>query len=218
MIPQKRILLVHGIYSREGESSVWHMKAPLEKATGLPVVVFEYGYEHIIQARFENPAIAKRLAHIMEPGDIVVNHSNGAAVTWLATQNEGARPSGVVMINPALDEWRMPLCDWAHVYYNAEDEIVWLSHLLIGNIWGEMGKTGFRYLKTTQTLAETECLQFIGADLIHTRVRQVNTIDSADAFQVPAAIGHLAMFQSPCVAPWGGIVGRRILSEVSRAE
>lgn len=211
---QKRILLVHGIYSKEGESSVWNMKAPLEQVTGLPVVVFEYGFMHPVQARFENPAIAHRLADVMEPGDIIVNHSNGAAVTYLATMKFGARPSGVVMINPALDEWRMPVCDWAHVYHNEFDDVVWWSRLLIGNVWGEMGRVGF-VPKGAKAPVDGRLQAFL-EDGGHTwRTRVLNTDTGVARIDAPAAKGHLAMFQSPCVQPWGRIVGRRILGELA---
>lgn len=209
-----RIVLVHGIYSKEGMSNVWNMKAPLEKATGLPVVVFEYGYLHAFQARFDNPAIAKRLAHIIESGDIIVCHSNGAAVTWLATQHEGARPSGVVMINPALDHWRMPVCDWSHIYYNADDSLVWWSKLLPGNIWGDMGEIGYRAQGDNMTRALVDVP--IPAFKTRSRVTQINTIDAAYIYGVPKAAGHLAMFQSPCVGPWGAVVGKMILGQVKR--
>lgn len=210
---QKRILLVHGIYSKEGESSVWNMKAPLEKSTELPVVVFEYGYLHPVQARFSNPGIAHRLADVMEPGDIVVNHSNGAAVTYLATRDFGARPSGVVMINPALDEWRMPVCDWAHVYYNGDDEVVWWSHLLPGNVWGEMGKIGF-IPKGKRPPAWTRNRMQIEDGNLRWQTSVLNTDTAITRIDAPAARGHLAMFESPCVAPWGAIVGKRILTEL----
>lgn len=215
MAIQKRILLVHGIYSREGESNVWNMKAPLEQATGLPVVVFEYGYMHPVQARFDNPRIARRLADVMEPGDIIVNHSNGAAVTYLATVKHGARPSGVVMINPALDEWRMPVCDWAHVYYNAADDVVWWAHLLPGNVWGEMGRVGFipqgkrppAWTRNRMTLKDND---------VSWQTSVWNTDTGISRIDAPAANGHLAMFQSPCVQPWGKIVGGRILNEITQ--
>lgn len=216
MTTQKRILLVHGIYSREGESNVWNMKAPLEQATGLPVVVFEYGYMHPVQARFDNPRISRRLADVMEPGDIIVNHSNGAAVTYLATVKHGARPSGVVMINPALDEWRMPVCDWAHVYYNDADEVVWWSHLLPGNVWGEMGRVGF-IPQGKRPPAWTRNRMALKDNGLTWQTSVLNTDTGISRIDAPAAKGHLAMFQSPCVQPWGKIVGGRILTEISDA-
>lgn len=211
---EKRILLVHGIHAKEGESNVWNMKKPLEQATGLPVVVFEYGFVNFAQARFQNPAIAKRLAHIMLPGDIVVNHSNGAAVTWLATHKEGARPAGVVMLQPALDEWRMPICDWAHVYYNPEDSIVWWSGLLFGNIWGAMGRLGYRPNGSKILMKEDSTIQTVDGAKYPTNIHQVDTINDAGLFGLPEARGHLAVFQSPDVQPWGRFVGSRILDHL----
>jgi pimeloyl-ACP methyl ester carboxylesterase len=213
---QKRILLVHGIYSKEGLSNVWNMRLPLQQATGLPVEVFEYGYTHPVQARFSNPNIAKRLAHVMEPGDIIVCHSNGAAVTWLATHNEGARPSGVVLINPALDVWRMPICDWAHVYYNAGDDVTWWSQFLLGNIWGDMGKVGYIPPDLRHAPDEAGTTQVIGGDHFVTHIRQVDTEGRAGFFNAPPARGHTAMFQTPCVIPWGKVVGQRIMTELNQ--
>lgn len=211
-----RIVLVHGIFAREGDSNVWNMKAPLEAATGLPVAVFEYGYTGILGARLTNNRTAKRLAHMLMPGDIIVCHSNGAAVTWLATHKHGARPAGVVMINPALDSWRMPLADWAHVYYNAEDTVVWWSKLLVGNVWGEMGRIGYRPRGINHTLPDTWIDQVDGDKRIVTGIEQIDTIVHAKGLLAPPAKGHIAMFQSPCVAPWGAIVGRKINQEPQR--
>lgn len=212
----RRIVLVHGIFAKEGDSNVWNMKAPLEAATGLPVVVFEYGYTGILGARLNNNRTAKRLAHMLAPGDIIVCHSNGAAVTWLATVKHGARPSGVVMINPALDTWRMPVADWAHVYYNADDSIVALSKILIGNVWGDMGRVGYRPKYVNYTYPDTCAEQEVNGKKTVTTIKQVDTIVQAPDLLAPAAKGHIAMFQSPCVAPWGAIVGRNINNELRK--
>ena len=192
---------MHGICSAEGQENVWNMKAPLERSTGLPVTVFEYGYLHPIQARFQNPSIAKRLAGILEPNDIIVCHSNGAAVTWLATCNEGARPDGVVLVQPALDPWRMPICNWADVVFNAGDEVTEWSKFLLGNIWGDMGKVGYKPKPGEMS----------------NRVRQMDTINDAAALGMPQVSGHTAIFQAPAVTPWGELIGRRIISNRSHS-
>lgn len=193
-----RIVLVHGIYAREGNSNVWNMKEPLERATGLPVEVFEYGFVSAWQARFTNGKNAKKLAKFLRATDVVVNHSNGAAVTWLATNKYGARPFGVVMLQPALDTWLLPKCDWVHVYYNAEDHIVWWSGLLLFHIWGRMGQVGYKPRHTHKELPG---------------VRQIDTINAAAYLDLPPARGHLAVFQQPDVQSWGQYVGHQILLE-----
>jgi hypothetical protein len=109
----------------------------------------------------------------------------------------------------------MPVCDWAHVYFNPDDEITWWSSLLLGNLWGDMGKTGFRLKGERLTRAETSVPMNELRPPVSVRVRQVDTMRDADYFDVPAARGHLAIFQRPCVEPWGRVVGRRILSEIT---
>lgn len=207
----RKIILVHGIYAKEGESNVWNMKKPLEASTDFQVEVFEYGFVSMLQARFKNPGIAEKLAAAISPGDIVVNHSNGAAVTWMATHKYGARPDGVVMLQPALDEWRMPVCKWAHVYYNKEDSVVWWSSVLLGNVWGKMGKTGYVQPGRETPLKYDVLWQKVDGEERRTVVRQVDTINDAWRLNVRPARGHLAVFQQPDVAAWGAVVGSRIM-------
>ena len=145
----------------------------------------------------------------------MVCHSNGAAVTWMATHKAGARPSGVVMMQPALDEWRMPLCEWAHVYYNADDSITWLSGLLIGNVWGPMGRIGYRPNGDEIIMDEDYAIQNVKGEKFKTEIKQIDTIRDAPAYGVKPAKGHIAIFQQPDVQAWGKIAGEKIRKELA---
>lgn len=141
----RRIVVVHGIHAREGQSNVWRLKPYLEKQ-GHSVEVFEYGFVGALWARFANPGIARRLAeHVaIEPPLDYVCHSNGAAVLYLAMRDHGLKAGRVSLINPALDaDIRLPGAAATDIYYNAGDSVVGLASLLRRHYWGRMGNAGF---------------------------------------------------------------------------
>ncbi len=140
-----RIVVIHGIHAREGESNVWRLKPYLEMA-GHSAEVFEYGFVGALWARFANPGIARRLAaHVaIEPPLDYVCHSNGAAVLYLAMRDHGLTARRVSLINPALDsDIRLPHAQHTDIYYNADDAVVGLASLLRRHYWGRMGNAGY---------------------------------------------------------------------------
>lgn len=143
-----RIVVVHGIHAREGQSNVWRLKPYLELA-GHAAHVFEYGFVGALWARLFNPRVARRLADFVgqfdgEPLDFVC-HSNGAAVLYLAMRDHGVAARRVSLINPALDADRLlPDALFTDVYYNGGDDVAWWASLLPRSVWGRMGRDGYR--------------------------------------------------------------------------
>lgn len=140
-----KIILVHGIHSKEGDNNMSMLWPWLQRL--LPkheVVIHEYGFMGFWRARWANDGQARRLAALIEPGDVVVTHSNGAAITYLACRDYGACPVGVININPALDRWRTPEVHWVETIHSPGDRWVWLSQWLPGHVWGDQGRVGYR--------------------------------------------------------------------------
>lgn len=185
---ERRIVVVHGIHAAEGESHVWQLRPGLEAETGLEVGVFEYGFMSFWSARFRNSKIAERLAAIVQPGDVIVNHSNGAAVTYLACRDFGMRPSVVACVNPALDnDLLFRGASETDVYYNAGDTWVGLASILIGHVWGDMGKVGYKG-------------QHPG----------VHNIDCGNTPGMPKVDGHIDLFSAGKADLWSRYIGIRI--------
>lgn len=96
----KRIILVHGF------ASLWSGKLDIDQLAptfikrGYEVTHMDYGFRIITTPR--NPKVAAKLAAMVEPGDIIVAHSNGALVALLASKLN-YEMSTVVLIRPALD-------------------------------------------------------------------------------------------------------------------
>lgn len=180
-----RVVLIHGIYAREGSSHIRQLQ-PFFEAAGFEVVVFEYGFVSALQTYFRNPGIARRLAALVRPDDHLVCHSNGAAIAWLAMRNHGMRCRHVSLIAPALDsdKWLMDAV-WTDVYHNRCDHVVWLARLLWWHSWGSMGRDG--------------CTN--DSALKH----GTTNIDAANHAALPTICGHLEYFEPHVLerfAPW----------------
>lgn len=183
-----KVILVHGIHSPEGSNNMAVLWPWL--ARHLPehsVVLHQYGFMGFWQARWRNPAEAARLAELVEDGDVIVTHSNGAALAYLAVRDYGARPAGIVNINPALDRWRTAAVEWVETIHSRGDRWVWLSQWLPGHIWGDQGQAGYRGLED-------------------------NTINhDAETFGEPMAYAsHCGLFDQVRIDQWAAFIGQRI--------
>ena len=180
-----RVMLIHGIYTKEGTSHIRTLK-PFFEAAGFDVVVFEYGFISALQTYFRNPGIARRLADLVRPDDHLVCHSNGATIAWLAMRKHGMRCVMASLIAPALDDDKlMQGATWTNVFHNVCDHVVWWSRLFIRHAWGSMGRDGFT-----------------NADGLGMGMRN---IDVANHAGLPMICGHLAYFEPhilPRFAPW----------------
>lgn len=182
---RSRVVLIHGIYAREGTSHIRQLQ-PYFEAAGFDVVVFEYGFVSALQTYFRNPGVARRLAELVRADDHLVCHSNGAAIAWLAMQKHGMRCVKASLIAPALDDDKvMQGASWTDVCHNVCDHVVWFSRLFWRHAWGSMGRDG--------------CTNVDGIRL------GMHNIDVANHAALPTICGHLAYFEPhilPRFAPW----------------
>lgn len=182
-----KIILIHGIHEREGASNMSVLWPYLQRALPkLQVHLHSYGFMGFWRARLDNPRQARRLAAAIEPGDIVVTHSNGAAITYLACRDYGAQPGGVININPALDRWLTARAPWVETIHSNGDRWVWLSQWVPFHIWGDQGRVGYR----------GDAWQTINHNASH--------------FGDMAYSGHCDLFSQHRVAKWAEFIAVRI--------
>jgi pimeloyl-ACP methyl ester carboxylesterase len=141
----QRIIIVHGIHTNDDAG--W-MTTLAQTFTGYDfnVKVFTYGYAYAVLTRWQNPSRAKKLAEMIQPGDIVLGHSNGGCLAWMAAML-GAPIGGAILINPALDSNRImpPHVKWVNLYPNRHDEMVLIAKLFYKHPWGAQGRDGIKY-------------------------------------------------------------------------
>lgn len=138
-----RVIIVHGIHT--GEDATWmDQLASMFREKGLPTLVWTYGYAYALLTRWQNPGRARKLAELIHPGDIVVGHSNGGALAWMAAHDEFAPLGGAVLLNPALDRNRvMPIhVPWVNLYPNRYDVAVKVAKIFPAHPWGSQGQGG----------------------------------------------------------------------------
>lgn len=183
-----RAFLIHGFNVDDGGAGTTDRLRPYFESNGYEVVEQDYGWRGLLGVRLHNDRSAARLVAEAMPGDIAVGHSNGAAIIHAAT-HAGARLTGVVYINPALDRDLAPGPSvlWADVYYSPSDKVVPWARLLIGHAWGDMGRTGYR-----------------GNDK---RVRSWN-LETAFG-RMPTAIGHSTIFRDDLIDFFGPTIAFR---------
>lgn len=151
----KRVILIHGFNVKDdGKATTGMLKTRLEER-GYEVFDYQYGYLELLMVRFRMNFIAKMLKIISNPGDMIIAHSNGCAITATAME-QGASFGNVVFIHPALDaKWEIPFSYSANkitVLYSEHDNTTrmakWMRRLSplswFGkrHIWGAMGTYG----------------------------------------------------------------------------
>lgn len=187
-----KIILVHGIHAKEGSHNMAVLWPHLQE--NLPendVLLHEYGFMGFWKARRDNLRQAERLAARIDRRTIVVTHSNGAAIAYLACNKLGARPAGIININPALDRWRTAHAPWVETIHSPGDRWVWLSQWLPFHIWGDQGRVGYQG-------------------------RAQNTI-SHNAWEFGPGMryeGHLGLFEQKRIGKWAAFIALRILERI----
>lgn len=155
------VLLIHGFNVFNPEKSVGKLRTFFE-VRGCPTVMINYGHTGLIETRFKNPKIAKKIAAITaaikkanpDRPIILVGHSNGCAIIHIATNDFGAIADNVVYINPALEKHLSPgnHVKKCHVWHSPSDKPVkWARRLskiipkkwFNARPWGEMGAVGY---------------------------------------------------------------------------
>lgn len=199
----KLAILVHGFNVTKPERTIGKLKPHFEQQ-GYKVVMFRYGHFGLWDVYKKNEKTALDLACLIDEYTLegyevqVVCHSNGAAITHLATAIYNANVSGVVCINAALRRHINPAPDakFVHVYYNDEDRAVkfgkWLRWLTPyarrARPWGEMGRHGYS-----------------GSDA------NLTNFDSENDFQT-SAVGHSGVFKNPEVKFFGPVIAYKAMT------
>lgn len=147
-----RVVIVHGIHTNDDEAWMAYLEATFKRA-GWDAHVWTYGNVSWWSVRFLNASRAKKLAAIIQPGDVLLAHSNGCTLTWMAS-HRGAPISGAILLNPALDTEKVlaPQVKWVNLYFNKDDTAVGLAGIFIDHPWGPQGRDGIsvndiRYLQ-----------------------------------------------------------------------
>jgi pimeloyl-ACP methyl ester carboxylesterase len=144
--PIPRVILVHGFNVSDGGAGSVLTLTPYFERVGLQVKRFRYGWLFLLGVKFLNDRLARLLADFADRGDIVVAHSNGAAIAHLAATKYGAEFSHLILINPALDrdaEFPESLRN-VHVWHSPSDAPVSWARWIPGALWGDMGAVGYQ--------------------------------------------------------------------------
>jgi hypothetical protein len=136
---------VHGAFNFRGGGVIsTDLFRPYFEDAGFIFKERDYGFRGVIMAQLFNERTAKKLASVVEDGDIGIGHSNGCDILVRAARN-GAKFSQLILINPALDaDTDFPShIKRIHVWHSPSDKPVQVARWLPFNHWGEMGSTGF---------------------------------------------------------------------------
>ena len=190
------IHLIHGIHT-EPTSHVKGLVGYLVEA-GLEVSYPDYGFEWALETRLVNTMIEGALFPYIDPGDVLVGHSNGCAMAYhLALM--GAPVKGLVLINGALETTirRPGSVEWIDVYFNPGDTITEAAALgerlgLVDPLWGELGHAGYS-----------------GDD------KAIVPIDCSATPNMPRVWGHSDFFTpAPQLKAWGPYSSSRIKAKL----
>ncbi len=188
---------LHGIHTASGSTVMPALFAYLPQKVQYP----DYGFILAIETRRINPAIAGALLPYIGPEDILIGHSNGCAVIYELLQS-GLNPRGVVFINGALrTDFILPTkCQFAHVYFNAGDDITILAMAgaeegLVDPCWGQLGHSGYS-----------------GSD------HRVINVDCGNTQKMPVVSGHSEIFCPGKIEAWGPFIGDLIIDACAADE
>ena len=183
-----RVIIVHGIHTNDTEGWMRRLETRFMQH-GWRTYVWTYGYAYAALTRWQNPARAKTLASIVNPGDVVLGHSNGGCLAWMASQL-GAPMGGAILLNPALDRDKLlaPQVPWVNLYTNRYDEAVPWAKVLVGHPWGSQGRDGISVLDVP-------------------RYRVVET--SIPRNDAPGVKGHSAILAPEALSQWSEVIVRQ---------
>ncbi len=183
--------LVHGIHT-EPDSPVKGL-IPYLRTAGFIVRYPEYGYELAVETLYLNPIIEGVMMPYVEPGDILIGHSNGCAISYHMMQ-QGAPAIGAVFINGALEQTlKRPIgCAFIDVYYNPGDEVTEIAKIggefgIFDDDWGELGHGGY-----------------IGNDGL------IENFNCGATPGMPVVSGHSDFFTPSKLAQWGPFLAKRL--------
>ena len=141
------IHIIHGIHTSEAGTSTPARLVPELLERGLYYKIHDYGCALAITSRYQNPKRAIKIADHIKPGDCIIAHSNGCAITSIML-NMGIAPSCIVFLQPALDaDTIFPDGNFViNVFHNKYDittrflakYLLWFHHP-----YGAMGSKGY---------------------------------------------------------------------------
>ena len=146
-------ILVHGFNVHDGGRGSVGKLRPFFASKGIPYLLLDYGFFNLIKTYTSNKKVAKQLAESVKTAKVndptskvvVVGHSNGCAIIYLACKHYNAPIDKAVFINPALesDVTRPESLKSLDVWYSPSDKPVKWAKLLPWHIWGDMGRVGY---------------------------------------------------------------------------
>lgn len=144
-----RVGLVHGFNVRDNGAGTTDTLRAHYEAEGFEVYEFDTGWRGLAMVRFGNAKRARKLAAMMQPGDILIGHSDGCNLidqaAWNRADSDPPEPAAVIYYNPALDVDAplAPQVKGALVFHTDSDWVVKIAARLKWHPWGQMGATGY---------------------------------------------------------------------------
>lgn len=184
--------LIHGFNVSDGGKNTVRKLEPfipgMEKA-------HDYGWTGLLFLKCNNAEAVRQIEAKIQPGDILIGHSNAGLIIWELAQKHADNLAGVILINPALRRdtiWPEGL----HVMclHNSTDWVVqlgrmWARLVSLGGLrfhgWGAAGRYGFD--QKSETLSNW---------------------DTASNMWSVRTEGHSGIFKEPSLSHWGKIIAR----------
>lgn len=130
------VYLLHGFNVGDGGKNTVARLEPFIPGTE---VLHAYGRVGLIRLRCVNARTVKELERDVQPGDVVIGHSNGCLIAWELSRR--VHLGAVVCINPALRRDTLWPGDTPVLcLYNSTDWVVQL-----GRMWGRLASYGGLY-------------------------------------------------------------------------
>ena len=148
-----RAWLLHGFNVWDGGEGSIDKFIPALVGADFDVVEFDYGWLGPVGVKAMDGRLAKLLAKLVRPGDVVIAHSNGCCIAQMAA-DLGAPFAVMVFISPALDR-DAPLpahIGERHVWHTPSDEWVTKARWIPFVKWGDMGAVGYQGDPSTRTI------------------------------------------------------------------
>ncbi|PJF33464.1 MAG: hypothetical protein CUN57_02100, partial [Phototrophicales bacterium] len=131
-------ILVHGFNVTDSGFNTIDKLEVFFQERGVTPIRLTYGYFGLLQTRFFNKKVARRVVEAVHNAKIhydrviVVGHSNGCAISFLASGFPELSCDAFCWINPALDPEATPGygVDTIHVWYSPSDFPVKLASLI----------------------------------------------------------------------------------------
>ena len=145
----KRAIVVHGFNVRDGGAGTTGQAAIRLREKGVDVIEFKPGWRGLLGVRLGNKRRAQNLAKLIEPGDLLIGHSDGCNLIDKACHelsSLGSETVDCVYFNAALDRDTAlsKIVSKCLVFHTESDNTVRVSKWLALHPWGEMGRKGYK--------------------------------------------------------------------------